>query len=118
MAPAVSTCHPAEHLCQRQEHVLVRQRLHELRLEPRNEAAEHLAGPAGEKQRWDRTRDTQTASTRASGSASVAANSQGPSTRGLQGQSSRGTKTVPSVSTTERRWGRPPPAQSGTQQNL
>ena len=53
-APAVSTCHPAEHLRQRPEHVLVRQCLHELRLEPRDKATEHVAGPAGEKQSWTR----------------------------------------------------------------
>lgn len=54
VAPAVSTCHPAEHLRQRPKHVLIRQCLHELGLEPRDKATEHVAGPAGEKQSWTR----------------------------------------------------------------
>lgn len=78
MAPAVSTCHPAEHLRQRPEHILVRQCLHELGLEPRDEATEHVAGPAGEKVELDQARHTQTGCAVASGCTSVGSKPRAP----------------------------------------
>lgn len=42
------TCHPAKHLGQRQEHFLVRERLHKLRLQPSDEPAEDVDRPVCE----------------------------------------------------------------------
>lgn len=47
----VSTCRPAKHLGQSLEHLGVRQRLHELGLEPSDEPAEDVGGPV-----WGPTR--------------------------------------------------------------
>lgn len=74
--------------------------LHELGLEPRDEATEHVAGPAGEKVELIQARHTQTGCAVASGCTSVGSKPRAL-TWGLQGQNAQGTKMVPAISTVE-----------------